>query len=178
MSVFFVKFGLVAVCAEQNIRHPVGRPSHLFTDDFQVNSGIAFDDKFIVDVSDDKAVAKSFHSIAEDVAADSLDDVFHEFRPVGFNAFPLLRRANTFIGDGFSAELIGTNSGFHVGKSASGRKLDEKHSAFIKEQDTTDFSFDPLGDSSFDSTVNVPPEGCDHRVGSTPGIDKGLKLFF
>ena len=116
MSVFFIKYCLVAVGAEQDIRHPVGRPSHLFTDDFQVNSGIAFDNQFIMNMPDDKAVAKSFHSIAEDVAAYGLDDILHEFRPVGFNTVPLLRRANTFIGDGFSAELIGTNSGFHIGK--------------------------------------------------------------
>ncbi len=40
---------LITICAEQDIRHPVGRPSHLFTDDFQVNSGIAFDNQFITD---------------------------------------------------------------------------------------------------------------------------------
>jgi len=34
MSVFFIKIGFVAVGAEQDILHPVGRPSHLFTDEF------------------------------------------------------------------------------------------------------------------------------------------------
>ena len=178
MSVFFIKICLVAVGTEQDIRHPVRGSAHLFTDNFQVNSGIAFDDKFVVNMPDDKAVAKSFHSIAEDVAADGLNDILYELRSVGFNAFPLLRGTDTFIGDGFTAELIGTDSRLHIGKSASGRELDEKHSAFIKEQDTTDISIDPMGDSGFDSTVNVPPEGCDHGVGSTPGIDEGLKLFF
>ncbi len=40
--------------------------------------GVTFDNKFIVDVADDKAVPDSFHGIAEDVAADGLDDIFHE----------------------------------------------------------------------------------------------------
>ncbi len=38
-------------------------------------------------------------SITEDVAADGLDDILHEFWTVGFDAFPFLCRANTFIGD-------------------------------------------------------------------------------
>lgn len=70
MSVFFIKICLVAIGAEQNVRHPVGRPSHLFTDDFQVNSGIAFNNQFIMNVTDDKAVPESFHGVAKDVAAD------------------------------------------------------------------------------------------------------------
>ena len=80
MSVFFIKIGFVAVGAEQDILHPVGRPSHLFTDDLQVDSGIAFDNQFIMNMPDDKTMAKSFHSVAENVTADGLDDILHEFR--------------------------------------------------------------------------------------------------
>ena len=80
MSVFFVKHGLIAVGAEQDVRHPFRGSSHLLTDDFQVNAGAAFDDQFIMDVSDDEAVPESFHGVAEDVPADSLHDVFHELR--------------------------------------------------------------------------------------------------
>lgn len=174
-SVFFIKLCFITIGAKQNVRHPVRGSAHLFTDSFYINSGVAFDNKLIMDMPDDKAVAESFHSIAEDVTADGLNDILHEFRSVGFNAFPLLRRANTFIGNGFSAELIGANPRLHVGKSASGRKLDEKHSAFIEELYTADFSFDPLGDSGFDSTVNVPPECCNHRIRVTPGVYKRLK---
>ena len=65
-------------------------------------------------MTDDKAVTESLHSIAEDVTADGLNDILHEFRSVGFNAFPLLRRVNTFIVDGFSAELIGANPRLHA----------------------------------------------------------------
>ena len=55
-----------------------------------------------------------FDSITEDVSADGLDDIHHEFRSVGFNAFPFLLRANAFVGDGFSTELIGANPGLHM----------------------------------------------------------------
>ena len=80
LSVFFIKIGLVAISSEQDIRHPVRGYAHLLADHFRVNSGVTFDDKFIVDVADDKAVAESLHSIAEDVTADGLDDILHELR--------------------------------------------------------------------------------------------------
>ena len=37
MSVFFIKIGLVPIGAEQDVRHPVRRSAHLFTDHIQVN---------------------------------------------------------------------------------------------------------------------------------------------
>ena len=90
MSVFFIKIGLVAVGAEQDVRHPVRRSSHLFADDIQINSRAAFDDKLIMNVADDEAVPERFHSVTEDVAADGLNDVLHKLRTVGFDAFPFL----------------------------------------------------------------------------------------
>ena len=57
MSVFFIKIGLVAVGAEQDIRHPVRRSAHLLADYIQVNIRAAFDDQLVMDVSDDLAVA-------------------------------------------------------------------------------------------------------------------------
>lgn len=90
-----------------NVRHPVRRPSHLFTDDLQVNHWITFDDQFIMDMSDDKAVTECLYGVAENVAADGLDDILHKFRSVGFDAYPFLCRAHAFIGDGFSAVELG-----------------------------------------------------------------------
>ena len=116
MSVLFVKIGLVAVGAEQDVRHPVRGSAHLFTDHFQANIGAAFDDQFIMDVTDDKAVPQSFHGVAEDVAANGLDDVLHELRTVGFDAFPFLCGADSFIGDGFAAVLIFADTGLHIGE--------------------------------------------------------------
>ena len=87
MSVFFIKIGLVAVGAKQDVRHPVRRSAHLLTDHIQVNIKAAFDDQLIMNVTDDEAVSESFHGVTEDVAADGLDDVLHELRAIGFDAF-------------------------------------------------------------------------------------------
>lgn len=165
MSVFLVKHGLIAIGAEQDVRHPVRRSSHLRTDDIQINAGAAFDDQFIMDMTDDKAVSESFYGIAEYIAADGLNDILHELRTVGFDAFPFLRGSDTFIGDRFAAELILTDAGLHVGEPATGRELDEEHTALVEELDSAYFSLDPLFDGNFDCVVNIPPELCDHRVG-------------
>lgn len=119
MSVFFIKIGFVAVGAEQDVRHPVRRSAHLLTDHIQVNIRVAFDDQLIMNVTDDKAVPERFHRVAEDVAADSLDDILHELRTVGFDAFPLLCRSDTFVGDGFAAILVFSDAWLHVGEQAA-----------------------------------------------------------
>lgn len=90
MSVFFIKIGLIPIGAEQDVRHPVRRSAHLLANHTQVNVRAAFDDQFIMNVTDDKAVPESLHGITEDVAADGLDDVLHELRTIGFDAFPFL----------------------------------------------------------------------------------------
>ena len=118
--ILFVKLCFVAVGAEQDVRQPGRRSAHLFTDHIQINVGAAFDDQFIMDVPDDEAVSESFHSIAEDVTTDSLDDVLHELRTVGLNAFPFLCGSKTFISYGFAAELILTNTRLHIGQKATG----------------------------------------------------------
>ena len=56
MSVFFIKTCLVAVGAEQDVRHPVRRSSHLFADDIQINSRAAFDDKLIMNIPVSKSI--------------------------------------------------------------------------------------------------------------------------
>lgn len=81
MSVFFVKHGFITIGAEQDVRHPFRGSSHLLTDDIQVNAGAAFDDQFIMDVSDDKAVAEGLHGVAEDVTADGLAIFSTNFGP-------------------------------------------------------------------------------------------------
>ena len=119
MSVFFVKIGLVAIGAEQDVRQPFRRSAHLLTDHIQVNIRAAFDDQFVMNVTDDEAVPERFHGVTEDVPADGLDDVLHELRTVGFDAFPLLGGANAFVGDGFSAILVFSDTGLHVGEQAA-----------------------------------------------------------
>ena len=119
MSVFFVKIGLVAIGAEQDVRQPFRRSAHLLTDHIQVNIRAAFDDQFVMNVTDDEAVPERFHGVTEDVPADGLDDVLHKFRSVGFDAFPLLCRSNTVVGDGFAAILVFSDTGLHVGEQAT-----------------------------------------------------------
>ena len=119
MSVFFIKIGFVAVGAEQDVRHPVRRSARLLTDHIQINVGAAFDDQLIMNMADDEAVPEGFYGVAEDVAADGLDDVLHELRTVGFDAFPFLCGSNTFIGDGFSTILVFSDAGLHVGEKTA-----------------------------------------------------------
>ena len=106
---------------------------HLFADSFQVNAGAAFNDQLIVDMSDDEAVPEGFHSVAEDVPANGLNDIFHKFRPVGFAALPFLCGSHSFISDGFSTELIDPDPGLDIRRPPAGGKLDEEHSDLIKE---------------------------------------------
>lgn len=86
----------------------------MFADGIKINAGITFDDEFVMDMADDKAVAEGLHGIAEDIPADGLHDVLHEFRTVGFDAFPFLRGADANVGDGFAAELVSSDTGFHI----------------------------------------------------------------
>ena len=72
-----------------------------------------------MDVPDDEAVPKGFHGIAEDIATHGLDDVLHELRSVGFYAFLLLCGSNAFVGDGFAAILIFSDTWLHVGEKTA-----------------------------------------------------------
>ena len=116
MSVFFIKIGLVAVGTEQDVRHPVRRSAHLLANRIQVNVRTAFDDQLIMNMTDDEAVPECFHGVTEDVAADGLDDILHELRTVGFDAFPFLCGSDSFVGYGFAAILVFTDTGLHVGE--------------------------------------------------------------
>ncbi len=106
MSVFFIKIGLITVSSEQDVRHPVRSSAHLLAYNIQVNIGAAFDDQLIMHMPDDKAVPERLHRVAENIPADGLNDILHELRTVGFDAFPFFCRSNTFVGDGFTAVLI------------------------------------------------------------------------
>ena len=75
ISVFFIKFCLIPIRPQQDVRHPFRGSAHLFADSFQINAGAAFNDQFIMDMSDDKAVPEGFHGVAEDVPADGLNDM-------------------------------------------------------------------------------------------------------
>ena len=119
MSVFFIKIGLIAVGTEQDVRHPVRRSAHLLADRIQVNVRTAFDNQLIMNMTDDKAVPECFHGVTEDVTADGLNNVLHELRTVGFDAFPFLCGFDSFVGDGFAAILVFSDTGFLVGEQSA-----------------------------------------------------------
>ena len=117
--VFFIKICFVSIGAEYQTFGPRRRAGHLVADCGEVYVLAAFDDQLIMNVTDNEAVPERFYSVTEDVAADSLDDVFHELRTVGFDAFPFLCGSNAFVGDGFSAILVFFDTGLHVGKQSA-----------------------------------------------------------
>ena len=57
-------------------------------------------------MADNKAVRQRSYGIHENVPGNGLDDVFHKFRAVRFDALPLLCAADALIGDGIAAEFI------------------------------------------------------------------------
>ena len=150
----------------------------MFADDPVIDALTALNDQLIMDVSADEAVGEGPHGVAEDVPADGLDDVLDELRTVGFDSFPFLCGADAHVGDGFSAEAILSDPGLHISQLSAGGKLDEEHAALAEKVDVADLCRDPLLDGGFDSSVDVPPEGGDHRIGRPPGIDQRLQLFF
>ncbi len=52
------------------------------------------------------------------------------------------------------------------------------HAAFIEEPDLTHFSLDALRDGGLDSTVDISPESCDHRVRVTSRADQRPQFLF
>lgn len=178
MSVLLVKRCLISVASDQDIRHPVRCTAHDGGYGFYGYILAAFDDQLIMDVTADEAVGQILHSKAEKIPADSLYDVLHELRTVGFDAFPLLCRSDSHVGDGFAAELVLTDARLYVREYSVGRKFDEEHSALVIKVDAAYFRMCSLPDCGFDSPVDIPPVCCDHRIRCTPGINQRLQLIF
>ena len=95
----------------------------MFADHIEIDAGVAFYDQFVMDMTDDKAVPECFHGIAEDIAADRLHDILHEFRTVGFDTFPFLCGTDALIGHGFTAELILSDTGLHIAEHPAGGEI-------------------------------------------------------
>ena len=119
LLILFIKFRLISICSQDESLNPVRSSSHLFADSIKRYVRTAFDDKFIVNMSDDEAGGESSDGMHQDVSADGLDNVFNEFRTVGFDAFPFLGSTDSFIGYGFSAILVFSNARLHVGEQAA-----------------------------------------------------------
>ena len=131
-----------------------------------------------MDMSHDEAVGEGAHGVTEDVAGYSLDDVFYELRTVGFDTIPFLCVTDAFIGDGLTAELVFTDTGFDIGEFSARREADEEHATLVFHADVLYLSRDPLCDGSLYGTVDIPPEGYDIGIGISPGIHQRLEFFF
>jgi len=176
--VLHIKFCLIPIGAELDPGQPGRGSAHLFADDLVIDVLAALNDQFIMYVSADEAVGEGSHGVAEDVPADRLDDVLDELRAVGFDSLPFLRRSDAHVGDGFSAEAVLSDPRLHIGQHPAGGELDEEHSTLAEEMDAADLCRDLFLDCRFDGSVDVPPEGGDHRIGRPPGVDQRLQLFF
>ena len=107
--IFFVKGCCIAVRPEQEAFCPRWGPAHLLTDRVQRHAGISLNDQFVVNVHHDVTAPERAHGVTENVACGGLHDVLHEFRTVGIQSLPFLRRTDAFVGDALAAELVGTD---------------------------------------------------------------------
>lgn len=176
--IFFIKFCFIPIASDQDVRHPVRGWPHDMADEFVINILAAFDNKFIMEMATDKAVGKITHGKTEKVSGDCLHDVLYEFRTVTFDSFPFLGGADTFIGYGFTAESIFSDARLYIAKNSIGRKLDEEHSASAEEFDSIYRCRNLHFDSSFNSIIDIPPESCNIRIGSAPGVNQWLQFVF
>ena len=76
-------------------------------------------------MSADEAVGQRPHGICQDVAADGLDNVFHELRPIGLDPAPLLCGIDSHVGDGCTAKVVLADSGLDVGQPPSRGQSDD-----------------------------------------------------
>ena len=65
--IFFIKFGFIPIASNQDIRHPVWRPTHDIADGFVINILAAFDDELIMDMTTNKAVGEGAWKNKEDL---------------------------------------------------------------------------------------------------------------
>ena len=124
--ILLIKTCLVSIGSQQQVRDPVWRSPHLFTDRIQRHIPAAFDNDLIVDMSYDEAAPEGIQGIAEDVPADGLGDVFHQLWAVGFNPGPVLLRVGPQIGNAFPAEPVFFQPRAEVGQRPAGGKLNKQ----------------------------------------------------
>ena len=129
-------------------------------------------------MADNETVGEITHGKAEEVTADSLDDVLHEFGAVGFDAFPFLCGTHAFIGDGLPAEPVFPDLRLYVRKVPARGESDEEHAAFALKTDAVHACPHALSDGGFHCGVNIPPEPYDVWVGCAPCIHKGAEFVF
>jgi hypothetical protein len=131
-SVLLIKRTFIPICPKDQSLRPGRCPAHLLTNSIYAGVFAALDDQFIMDVAHNGTAPQRLHSVAENVPADALDDVFHELGPVAFQPLPLLGGPDAFVGHGFPTELILPDPGLHIGKSPAAGQFDEQHTALAE----------------------------------------------
>ena len=86
-----------------------------------------------MNVHNDGTTAECAHGIAEDIPADCLDHILGQLPSKALQPFPLLCTANTFIGNGSSAELVFSQSRFHICQLSARGKLDKEKARLVSE---------------------------------------------
>ncbi|MPM32269.1 hypothetical protein SDC9_78831 [bioreactor metagenome] len=122
-----------------------------------------------MNVHSDETVPERHHCVAKKVAGCCLNDVFHDFRSVALDAFPLFRAADTFICEAIAAKLVFSDTRLYIGKTSAGGHDDKEHPALIHKIDAMRVCRGFLPDSFHRSAVNLPPEAHNVRIGRTPG---------
>ena len=131
-----------------------------------------------MDMRHNRAVPQRLHGIAQNVPADRLNDVLHEFRAVAFQTRPLLRGVCAHVGDGGAAELILPDAGLYVSQPPPGRQRDKQHTRLTGEANAVCFRCGLIDDSPCDGPVNFPPQLDDHGIGCAPGVHQRLEFVF
>lgn len=121
-----------------------------------------------MDMAYNKAVGESPHCVAQDITIDGLYNVLHELRTIAFDSLPFLCISNTFVGDGFTTELVLANLWFYIAKASAGREYNEQHSTLVNESDAMSLSSRALLDSCLYCIINIPPKLHDVRIGCSP----------
>ena len=134
VSFFLIKVTFVAIGPQEQTADPWWSSAHLVTDFLQIDAGAAFDNQLIMHRSHDETVPERLHGIGQNVAGDRLDNVFRDFRPVGFQPGPFAQ-VGAFVGHALGAEAIHADAGLDVGKPSAGGQVDEQHPALVVESE-------------------------------------------
>ena len=171
--IFLIKTAFQSVCPQEQSVNPRRGLPHLFAEFFQRYLWAALNDKFIMDMTDNLAMGESPHGICQDVSADCLNDVLHEFRTVTFNPSPL-PCVDAFIGHAVRTKLINTHTWFYIAEPPARWEINKEHTALIVDMKAMCFSACFVDYSLLHSGIYRPPKAGDALVGGSPCVNKWL----
>lgn len=78
LLIFFIKLSFIPIASNQDIWHPVWRPTHDIADGFVINILATFDDKLIMDMTADETVGEVTHGNCKMIVTLSARDKISE----------------------------------------------------------------------------------------------------